>query len=78
MDFGRSECPANPPVLAFSPRTVWLTAPQWGVLYTQIGGLPYIFENIYGFNVTQSGLAYITLWYVDCVSWSVRDAALDP
>jgi hypothetical protein len=40
------------------------TTTQWGVFYTQVAGLPYIFEQIYGFNVTQSGLAYLTLWYV--------------
>ncbi|RSH92160.1 hypothetical protein EHS25_008575 [Saitozyma podzolica] len=47
----------EPVVIFFS---AWISV-GWGVLYTQIGGLPYIFENIYGFNVTQSGLAYITL-----------------
>jgi hypothetical protein len=34
---------------------------QWGVFYTQIQGLPYIYPRIYGFSTTQTGLIYITM-----------------
>ena len=37
---------------------------QWGVFYTQIQGLPYIYPRIYGFSTTQTGLIYLTMWYV--------------
>lgn len=36
---------------------------QWGVLYSQIGGLPYVFGTVYGFSITQVGLVYLTLWF---------------
>lgn len=34
---------------------------QWGVLYIQIGGLPYVFRNIYAFSTNQVGLVYLSL-----------------
>ncbi|WVQ83220.1 hypothetical protein IAT38_005359 [Cryptococcus sp. DSM 104549] len=33
----------------------------WGVLMTQLGGLPYIFRNVHGFTTNEIGLVYITL-----------------
>ncbi|KAL7418993.1 hypothetical protein Q5752_006677 [Cryptotrichosporon argae] len=47
----------EPVVLFFS---LWI-AIGWGVLYTQIGGLPYIFQNVYGFNTTQVGSVYAAI-----------------
>jgi hypothetical protein len=34
------------------------------VFFIQIAGLPAVFRIVHGFNVTQSGLVYISLWYV--------------
>ncbi|KAK8847392.1 hypothetical protein IAR55_005250 [Kwoniella newhampshirensis] len=39
---------------------LWMSV-AWGILYTQIGGLPYIFRNVYGFNTNQVGLIYISI-----------------
>jgi len=33
------------------------------VFFIQIAGLPAVFKIVHGFNVTQSGLVYISLWY---------------
>ncbi|WWD21484.1 hypothetical protein CI109_105970 [Kwoniella shandongensis] len=46
------------PVVLFM--SLWVSV-AWGVLYTQIGGLPYIFRRIYGFSTNQVGLVYITI-----------------
>ncbi|WVQ83221.1 hypothetical protein IAT38_005360 [Cryptococcus sp. DSM 104549] len=46
------------PVVTFF--SLWIGV-GWGVLFTQIGGLPYIFRNIYGFTTNQVGLVYLTM-----------------
>lgn len=33
------------------------------MFFIQIAGLPAVFKIVHGFNVTQSGLVYISLWY---------------
>ncbi|KIR80349.1 drug transporter [Cryptococcus gattii EJB2] len=46
------------PVVAFI--ALWVSI-AWGVLYIQIGGLPYVFRNIYAFSTNQVGLVYLSL-----------------
>ncbi|AFR97650.2 drug transporter [Cryptococcus neoformans C23] len=46
------------PVVAFF--ALWMSI-AWGVLYIQIGGLPYVFRNIYAFSTNQVGLIYLSL-----------------
>ncbi|WVQ83155.1 hypothetical protein IAT38_005293 [Cryptococcus sp. DSM 104549] len=46
------------PVVTFF--ALWM-AVAWGVLFVQIGGLPYVFRNVYGFTTNQVGLVYLSL-----------------
>lgn len=51
-----------PMPVAMTSLTAWIAADkQWGVFYTQIQGLPYIYPRVYGFSTTQTGLIYITM-----------------
>ena len=34
---------------------------QWGVFYIQIAGLPYVYQNIFGFSITGVGLVYLAM-----------------
>lgn len=34
---------------------------QWGVFYIQISGLPYLYQNIFGFSITGVGLMYLSM-----------------
>jgi hypothetical protein len=34
---------------------------QWGVFYIQIAGLPYVYQNIFGFSITSVGLVYLAM-----------------
>ncbi|WVR04612.1 hypothetical protein IAU60_001623 [Kwoniella sp. DSM 27419] len=46
------------PILTFF--SLWMSI-GWGVLYTMITGLRYVFDRIYGFNINQVGWVYMTI-----------------
>lgn len=48
----------EPIVLFFS---LWV-ALAWSVMYVQVAGLPYMMKHIYGFDIEQTGLMYLTTW----------------
>lgn len=50
----------EPVVLFFA---IW-AALAWGVFFIQVAALPTVMRIVHGFTVTQSGLTYISLWYV--------------
>lgn len=44
------------------------------MLYSQIGGLAYVFGTVYGFDITQTGLVYLTIVCVLYNAWGETES----